>query len=404
MKSERINIMNAKSSNLKYIIFIMFIIVAIILFIVFFTVKQSENKSVDYNNVLQINGYVIKISNANYLTDKKQLMFVLSSKLSEDVSDNNIGEKPELQSVDIYYKRKHDSIKEKAKIKRINSISQTITFDNIDNNIEYVEVIIISKSKDYYEPDTTDEFGAKVKGKKVTGNEEMQLIVIDKSDIEFTKSDQFKLNIDVNLKPETSKVSFSDRTTTVTAKETVTTSKSSKKKTTTKKSITKATNSKRMTTKSKNEVKPSSDELVSTVPDNYNEVHTQITSSSLKTLTTQNSKRSTASKKETENKSTTTKKKSTVKSDDIKVNSISLKTGFADNNVQLSIGKKHTVSAIILPTNANDKTVTWISNRPDIAEVNSSGQINAISSGYAIITAKSNDGGLTASCMVTVTK
>ncbi len=59
------------------------------------------------------------------------------------------------------------------------------------------------------------------------------------------------------------------------------------------------------------------------------------------------------------------------------------------------------LTATVLPSNATDKTVTWSSNSAN-ATVNSSGVVTAISTGSAIITAKTLSGGLTAICALTI--
>lgn len=98
---------------------------------------------------------------------------------------------------------------------------------------------------------------------------------------------------------------------------------------------------------------------------------------------------------------TTSKRTTTTTQARIKVHGISLITGFANNNVILSVNKSVSISAVISPDNADNKSVIWSSNRPDIAVVDG-GRITAKSKGKAIITAVTQDGGLSASCMVTV--
>ena len=81
---------------------------------------------------------------------------------------------------------------------------------------------------------------------------------------------------------------------------------------------------------------------------------------------------------------------------------IRLETDYAANNVTLKIGEEHKVKAVISPENADDKSVKWESNREDIAVIDDDGKIKAVGKGKAIITATTNDSGLKASCMVTV--
>ncbi len=65
-------------------------------------------------------------------------------------------------------------------------------------------------------------------------------------------------------------------------------------------------------------------------------------------------------------------------------------------------GESLQLVATVLPKNATDKTVTWSSSNKAIATVNSKGLVTAKKKGKATITVKSNDGGKTATCKITV--
>jgi uncharacterized protein YjdB len=60
------------------------------------------------------------------------------------------------------------------------------------------------------------------------------------------------------------------------------------------------------------------------------------------------------------------------------------------------------LTASISPSNATDKNVTYHSSDPTVATVSSTGLVTARSNGSAVITVRTNDGGKTASCTVTV--
>jgi uncharacterized protein YjdB len=62
-----------------------------------------------------------------------------------------------------------------------------------------------------------------------------------------------------------------------------------------------------------------------------------------------------------------------------------------------------TLRATVLPSNATNRRVTWSSSDTSVATVNSSGRIRGIKNGTATITATTEDGGFTASCVVSVT-
>ena len=90
--------------------------------------------------------------------------------------------------------------------------------------------------------------------------------------------------------------------------------------------------------------------------------------------------------------------KVTVSDGTVKLESISLKT----TSLSMKKGDKTTVYAVYNPSNVTDKVLTWTSSNTDVATV-SEGNVTAVGAGTATITAKSRDGGKTASCTVTVT-
>jgi len=69
----------------------------------------------------------------------------------------------------------------------------------------------------------------------------------------------------------------------------------------------------------------------------------------------------------------------------------------------LAKDETHELSVLISPSNAENKTVTWISDNPKVAIVNAVGKVTAINPGTAKIWAITHDGEKTASATVTVT-
>ncbi len=67
----------------------------------------------------------------------------------------------------------------------------------------------------------------------------------------------------------------------------------------------------------------------------------------------------------------------------------------------ITVGESVSLSATVVPSNASNKNVTWSSNNTGVATV-SAGKVTGIKAGTAIITAKTADGGFTASCTITV--
>lgn len=71
------------------------------------------------------------------------------------------------------------------------------------------------------------------------------------------------------------------------------------------------------------------------------------------------------------------------------------------NNTTIYTGRTETLTATIQPADATNKAVTWTSNNTGVATVNN-GVVTGVSVGSATITAKTADGGFTATCTVTV--
>ena len=87
----------------------------------------------------------------------------------------------------------------------------------------------------------------------------------------------------------------------------------------------------------------------------------------------------------------------------IKARSLKIETNYEYNDVKINVGSTAQLKAVVGPSNAVNKSVIWQSNRPDIAEVDSNGNVHGISSGKAIITVRvADNSAITASCMVTV--
>ena len=83
----------------------------------------------------------------------------------------------------------------------------------------------------------------------------------------------------------------------------------------------------------------------------------------------------------------------------VHVSSVSLN----ETTLDLLTGDRATLTATVLPSNASDKTISWSSSNENVATVKN-GKVTAISAGQATITVTTKDGGLTASCIVSVTQ
>ena len=79
-------------------------------------------------------------------------------------------------------------------------------------------------------------------------------------------------------------------------------------------------------------------------------------------------------------------------------------TGISLNKKTLSLAKggQEILKATVTPNNATNKEVQWTSSNKAVATVNAAGKVVAVGKGTATITAKTKDGGKTATCTVTV--
>lgn len=72
------------------------------------------------------------------------------------------------------------------------------------------------------------------------------------------------------------------------------------------------------------------------------------------------------------------------------------------NALSLKIGNQEQLEALILPSNATNKNITWSSSNVEVASVDQDGNITALSQGTSIITVFTEDGGFSNTCTVTV--
>ena len=68
----------------------------------------------------------------------------------------------------------------------------------------------------------------------------------------------------------------------------------------------------------------------------------------------------------------------------------------------LTEGETETLTATVKPDNADNRKVTWSSDKTDVATVDGAGRVTAVKAGEAVVTVTTEDGGKTASCKVTV--
>lgn len=85
----------------------------------------------------------------------------------------------------------------------------------------------------------------------------------------------------------------------------------------------------------------------------------------------------------------------------VKVSGITLNP---DINLKIEEGNSSKITATVVPSNATNSSVKWVSSSPDVATVDDSGNVTAIKAGSTTITCTAVDGsGVSAVCHVTVT-
>ena len=90
--------------------------------------------------------------------------------------------------------------------------------------------------------------------------------------------------------------------------------------------------------------------------------------------------------------------KVTVKAKAVGVTEVSLDK----TELTLTEGETETLTATVKPDNADNRKVTWSSDKTDVATVGGDGRVTAVKAGVAVVTVTTEDGGKTATCKVTV--
>lgn len=73
-----------------------------------------------------------------------------------------------------------------------------------------------------------------------------------------------------------------------------------------------------------------------------------------------------------------------------------------DKTKTLYVGDTYRIGYVLTPTNAANKDIKWSSSSTSVVSVDTTGLIKAVGAGQAIITARTEDGALTATCTITV--
>ena len=90
--------------------------------------------------------------------------------------------------------------------------------------------------------------------------------------------------------------------------------------------------------------------------------------------------------------------KVTVKAKAVNVTEVTLDK----TELTLTEGETETLTATVKPDNADNRKVTWSSDKTEVATVGGDGRVTAVKAGEAVVTVTTEDGGKTATCKVTV--
>ncbi len=405
-------VLSPKKSNKIYAVFTFF---SICIFVLFFSSNAIANAgspgvSSLYNEIFRLNDYSVKVTNASYYD--KTVEITLKCKLMNSYSSQLY---PEVTKVTF------DGLPEEYQFKtgeKVDDYSQYVTVSEPPASFNYIKIVVSSAMPDTVVEDSYNEFGELIPGYTKEGKVHFNTVTIDKRDMSDKR---------IEIVPAHQDESAADEFDTITYSSTVVSSSLAHKETAASTTAAKAVTKK---TEQENEPAYVSDKTTEAPPEDHGDQSAFVPGDTPNTSLNdhngetayvpdqdytppQNQGGEAAYVPDAEPvsanpiqtgqavmKTTTTAKQTAPEV--VHCTGIRLVTDFENNNIKLKTGETSTVKAEITPENASDKSVVWTSNREDIASVDADGRITARSTGKAIITAKTSDGNLTASCMVTV--
>lgn len=407
-------VVSPKKSNKIYAVFT---ILSVIIFALFFSssaIANANTPSVSsyYDEIIRLNDMNIKVTNASFhdkiveLTLKCKLMSSFSTQLYPKVT-----------------KVTFDGLSNEYKFEtgeKVDDYSQCITVLNPPEKFEFMKVVVSSSMPDTIVEDSYNEFGELVKGKTVKGKVYSATVIIDKKDMANKHIEIIPAHKDDSLPDEfdtmtlATTTTFASAATSNTSAATTTATTSATTITTTKidhegeqahavnQTTTEENNHDGEQAYNQNQNYDDGDNHYGEPAYNPNQTYTQENNHDGEQAYNTN-QTATGIPQTTTGAAvmrTTTTRQTTQAV--VHCSGIKLITDFENNNILLEINKSSVIKAEVTPSSSADKSVRWSSNREDIAKVDDNGKVTAVSKGKAIITATTSDGGLTASCMVTV--
>ena len=351
-----------------------------------------KSKSNGYNKTMSLNGYNIKVTDAAYYDNVCE--FVIKCRLSGSDTGATYPEVTAVNFDDDLTDHKFTSGN------KYDDYSRKITVKNPPSNFKIMRVVIKTSTPDTKYDDAYDEFGEKIPAHTEKGKTITLRVTIDRKDMQTHavkivpgySEESSNANTTSSLyNSETSKIT-SQQAVAVTTQATATTTHDLSEKAAEASQTSRTTTEKRQPATAEMNTKPAEtrdyNEPAYAPPQTTGATHNEPAYAPPQTTA--------ATHNEPAHAETTTTQ--------ARVYSIKLATDFDYNDVQIKIGEHTQLRAEIEPDNAVNKNVKWESNRPDIATVDSNGNVTAVSKGKAIITATTEDKGLKASCMITVSQ
>lgn len=396
------------TSNSKYISFVIFMVITLIFCLcsnlIFTDSRKIRNEN--YDSSFKLNGYTVKISNAAYDRASRKLTFDFF--LKEDGATAN-GSKPYIDEI-VSDTHINDPLGYSSEIIPENKYGTKITVDPSDEDFYYFRVTVTSKENDIIQESTVDEFGQVITHSPIKGEEKHTYVYIDYRLVGFSgerpiqttvttssaaNASTYAVTTETTAVSETTGALSTDKATSsteVAATKPVIVTKSEKQTKSTKPRVT-------VTTNKQTEVTTTKKPITSTI--------TTVTTTKAKPKIT-TTKKVTTTKNATSSKMTTTKAKpktttaATTVLPAIPLRGLSLKTSSPDNTVTIQVGETTQITPVFTPEETTNKKVYWSSNREDRAMVDNNGVVIGRSPGAVIIQCRSDDGDLTAACMVVV--
>ena len=388
-------VVSPKASSKIYMIFTIVTAVLAVLFLTsnsWITSLTYKSKSNGYNKTMSLNGYNIKVTDAAYYDNVCE--FVIKCRISGSDTGATY---PEVTAVNF----DDDLTDHKFTAgNKYDDYSRKITVKNPPSNFKIMRVVIKTSMPDTKYDDAYDEFGEKIPAHTEKGKTITLRVTIDRKDMQTHavkivpgySEESSNANTTSGLyNSETSKIT-SQQAVAVTTQATAPTTHDLSEKAAEASQTSRTTTEKRQPATAEMNTKPAEtrdyNEPAYAPPQTTDATHNEPAYAPPQTTA--------ATHNEPAQAETTTTQ--------ARVYSIKLATEFEYNDVQIKVGEHTQLRAEVKPDNAVNKNVKWESNRPDIATVDSNGRVTAVAKGKAIITATTEDKGLKASCMITVSQ